>query len=135
MSKSNNLEEMVLDHVLRGISMSGLGANLFLALHTADPGEAGNQTSNEATYTSYARVSKARDNTEFSRTGSTVANINEVRWPRCTGGSETITHWSIGTASTGTGVVLYKGALASSIAVSNTIQPYADAGSLQITED
>lgn len=135
MSKSNDLEGMVLDHVLRAINMTGLGSNLYLSLHTADPGEAGAQNTNEATYTSYARVAKARDNTEFSRTGSTVANINEIRWPRCTGGSETITHWGIGTASSGTGVLLYKGALTSSIAVSNTIQPFIEAGALTITED
>ena len=34
--------------------------NLYLSLHTADPGEAGSQTTSEATYTSYARVAVAR---------------------------------------------------------------------------
>jgi hypothetical protein len=40
--------------------------DLYLALHTADPGEAGNQTTSEATYTSYARVTVARSGAGFT---------------------------------------------------------------------
>ena len=43
--------------------------NLYLSLHTADPGEAGSQTTSEATYTSYARVAVARTSGGFTISG------------------------------------------------------------------
>jgi hypothetical protein len=67
--------------------------------------------------------------------GNTASNTAEVTWPQCTGGSETLTHFGIGTASSGTGRLLYKGTLNASLAVSNLITPRAVAGALQIVED
>ena len=38
-------------------------------------------------------------------------------FPACTAGANTITHWGVGTGSSGAGYLMYKGALASSISV------------------
>jgi len=106
-----------------------------VSLHTGDPGEAGNQTTNEAAYTSYARVAVARSGSGWTVSGNTVTNAALIQFPQCTGGSETITHFAIGTASSSTGKVLYKGALSSSLAVSSGIQPQFGAGELDGSED
>jgi hypothetical protein len=112
--------------------------NIYISLHTADPTETGNQTSSEATYTSYARVAVIRTTagwTVTAGTPSSVTNAAAVTFPQCTGGSSTVTYIGIGTASSGTGKLLYTGALTSSLAVSNNITPSFAIGALTITED
>lgn len=117
---------------LRGSSTAG---SLYVALHTGDPGEAGNQTTSEAAYGSYARVAVARSGAGWTVTGNAVTNAALIQFPQCSSGSETETHFSIGTASSGTGKILYKGALSASLAVSSGIQPQFGAGDLDGTED
>jgi hypothetical protein len=117
---------------LRGSSTAG---SLYVSLHTADPGEGGNQTTNETSYTSYARVAVARSGAGWTVTGNAVANAALVQFPQCTGGTATLTHFAVGVASSSTGKILYKGALSSSLAVSSGIQPQFAAGDLDITED
>ena len=105
---------------LRGSSTAGA---LFVSLHTADPGEAGTQSTNEATYTSYTRVSLPRSGSNWTVTGNSVSPAAIVSFPTCTGGSNTITHFGVGLASTGANVLLYKGAVSPTIAVSSGITP------------
>ena len=109
--------------------------DLYLALHTADPGEAGSQTTSEATYTSYARVAVERSATGWTVSGATVENAALVQFVTCSGGSNTITHVSIGTVSSGAGQILVSGALSSSLSVSTGIQPQFSAGALVFTLD
>lgn len=87
--------------------------NLYFALHTADPGAGGNQATNEATYTSYARVAVARTTGGFTVTANSVSPAALVGFPACTGAGQTYTHWSLGTAATGAGKILYSGAIGS----------------------
>jgi hypothetical protein len=117
---------------LRGSSSAG---SLYVSLHTGDPGEGGNQTTSESAYTSYARVAVARSGSGWTVSGNAVSNAALVQFPQCTGGSETITHFAVGTASSSTGKVLYKGALSAPLAVSSGIQPQFAIGDLDITED
>lgn len=63
----------------------------------------------------------------------TVSNAAAVTFPKATGGSETATHYGIGSASSGTGKLLYRDSLASSLAISNNIQPQFAAGQLTVT--
>lgn len=116
---------------LRGSSTAG---SLYLSLHTADPGEAGDQTTNETTYTSYARVAVARSGAGFTVTGNSVSPAATVTFPACTGGTATITHVGVGTASSGAGVLLYKGAISPNIAVAVPVAPQVTTSST-ITED
>lgn len=153
MSKSNTWESDLLKLVFNNTTASLIGdatglvgsataGVLWVSLHTADPTEGGNQTSSETAYTGYARVSVARTASTPGWTvtlvdvgPSTVANNDQVNFPQCTGGTSVITHVGVGTASTGTGKLLYSGALASSLSVSNNITPSFAAGTLVITEE
>jgi hypothetical protein len=117
---------------LRGSSVAG---NLYVAFHTADPGEAGDQTTNEASYTSYARVAVARSGAGWTVTGNSVSPAANIDAPASTGGSTTtLTHFSIGTASSGAGKILYKGALTNPIAMGVGVIPRLTTGAT-ITED
>jgi hypothetical protein len=117
---------------LRGSSTAG---SLFLSLHTSDPGEAGDQTTNEVSYTSYARVAIARSGAGFTVSSNSVSMAANAEFPaRSGGGTPTATHWGLGTASSGAGVLLYKGSLSSSIAITGTVTPRVNAGAI-VTED
>jgi len=118
-----------------GLQPSATAGSLYVSLHTSDPGEAGDQETNECAYTSYARVAVARSGAGWTVSGNAVTNAALVQFPQCTGSSETATHFAIGTASSGAGKVLYKGALSASLAISSGIQPQFGAGDLDGTED
>lgn len=118
-----------------GVRGSSTAGSLYISLHTADPGEGGDQTTSEATFTSYARVAVARSGAGFTVTANSVVNAAAITFPQCTGGSNTITHFGIGTAASGAGKLLYKGALSQSRGVSNGTIVQFDAGQLTVTED
>ena len=107
--------------------------NLYLSLHTADPGNAGTQTTSEAAYTSYARVAVARTSGGWTVTTNSVVLAATASFPAATGGSETETYFAVGTASSGTGKVLYHGPITPNIAVSNGVTPQLTTGTT-ITE-
>lgn len=108
--------------------------NLYVSLHTADPGEAGSQTTSEATYTSYARVAVARTGGGWTVTANSVSPVATISFPACTGGTNTITHFAVGTAVSGAGKVLYSGSVSPSISVSTGVTPQLTTAST-ITED
>lgn len=136
MSKSNTTENDVLLKIFQATELSwDANTDLYIALHTADPGEAGTQTTSEATFTSYARVTVARSAAGWDVVGNTASNDDLLQFPQCTGGSNVITHVSIGTTLAAAGQIIYSGALSASLTVSNLIQPQFAIGALQITED
>ena len=146
MSKSNAWETALLNLVFNNTDAANIGdatglrgsstaGSLYVSLHTGDPGEAGNQTTNECAYTRYARVAVARSGAGWTVSGNAVTNAALVQFPQCTGGSETATYFGIGTASSLTGVLLYKGALSASLAISSGIQPQFGANDLSGNED
>lgn len=96
--------------------------NLHLSLHTADP-SAGNQTTSEVAYTSYARVAVARTSGGWTVTSNSASPVATVSFPACTGGSATATWAAIGTAASGTGKVLWSGALTPNISISTGVTP------------
>lgn len=118
-----------------GLQPSSAAGSLYCSLHTADPGEAGDQTTNEVAYTSYARAAVARSGAGWTVSANTVSNTAEVAWPQCTGGTATATHVGIGTAASGTGVLLYRVAMGASLAISTNITPKAAAGQISVSED
>ena len=149
MSKSDAFEAALLDLIflnsnianigdatgLRGSSVAG---SLYLALHTADPGEAGNQSTNEATYGSYARQALARSGASFSRSGSTISLVGAVTFPTGSSGAvaQNITHVSVGVAVSGATTMLYRAALSTALYSGTGIAPQLDAGTgLNVTED
>jgi hypothetical protein len=143
MSKGNTFENDLMKLVFNATAIANIAdnaassplTNLYVSLHTGDPGEAGDQTTNEATYTSYARVAVARSGSGWTVTANEAENAALVQFPQCTGSSNTITHVGVGTAASSTGKLLYKGALSSSLSVSSGIQPQFAAGALTVSED
>ena len=116
---------------LRGSTTAG---SLYFSLHTADPGEAGDQTTSECTYTSYARVAVARSAAGWTVSGNAVSVDADVTFPAGTGGSGTATHWGLGTSSSGAGTLLYKGTISPNIVTGNGVTPKLTAGQV-VTED
>lgn len=147
MSKSNSFENSLLQLLFNNVDIANIGdaggiqnsaaaGSLYLALHTGDPGEAGDQTTNECAYTSYDRVAVARTVGGWTVVTNSATNTALAQFPECTGGSETITHVSIGMeAHPAAGVILYSGALTASRSVSSGIQPQFAATALTVTED
>jgi hypothetical protein len=118
-----------------GLQNSATAGSFYISLHTSDPGEAGNQSTNEASYTGYARIAIARTAGGWTRSVSTISNTALAQFAQCTGGSATVTHFGVGTDLSGTGNLLLKGALTSSLAISSGIQPQFAAGALTATVD
>lgn len=146
MSMTNSAEQAFLDLLFLNIDWAYIGdtsglqnsatpGSFYISLHTDDPGEAGDQTSNETNYTSYARVAVERSSNGWTRSVSTVSNAVKVTFPQCTGGTSTVTHFGVGTQLSGTGNLLMKGALTASLAVSNGIQPEFVIGALTAAVD
>lgn len=145
MSKSNSLENSLLLLVFNNSNIANVGdatglrgsstaGSLYLSLHTADPGEAGSQTTSECAYGPYARVAVARSGAGFTVTSNSVSPAANVDFPAATSGSETATHWGIGTASSGAGVLLYSGTISLNIVISTGVQPRLTTAST-VTED
>lgn len=118
-----------------GLQPSASAGSFFVALHTADPGETGNQSTSEASYTGYARVAVARSSGGFTVSGNQVSNTATVQFGECTSGSATVTHFSVGVATSGATAILYRGALSASRAISAGITPLFNAGALTGTAD
>lgn len=146
MSKSNTFENDFLLLIFNntgianvgdvgGLSGSSTAGNLYVSLHTADPGEAGDQTTNETSYSNYGRIAVARTVGGWTVSGNTSSNAALVQFSTCGASGATITHFGVGTASSSTGKLLYSGALTSPLAVSSGIQPQFAAGELDVTED
>lgn len=142
MSKGNTFENDILKLVFNATAIANIADNaasspltdLFVALHTADPGEAGDQTTSEIAYTSYARVSVARTSGGWTVTGNSVSPVANISFPAGTGGSGTATHASVGTLTSGAGKILYKGTVTPNIVCGNGITPVLTTAST-VTED
>lgn len=132
MSKGNTTENDFVAFVFNATAMPAYGSNLYVHLHTADPGEGGTGATSEADYTGYAAVPVARDSGGFTVAGNQASNTAEVTFPECTGGTNAITHASVTTLA---GQILYSGALTAPINVSNLITPRFPAGTLVLQED
>jgi len=131
MSLGNTFENDLVKLIFQGTAIANLADNaasspftvLYFSLHTADPGEAGDQTTSEAAYTSYARVSVARTSGGFSVSANVVTPVANVDFPACTGLSETETHCAVGTAISGAGKLLISGAITPNLVVSTGVTP------------
>lgn len=143
MSKGNTFENDFLKLIFQATAIANIAdnaatsplTNLYVALHTADPGEAGDQTTNEVSYTGYGRVAVARTSGGWTVTANAVENAAAITFGQCTAGSSTATHFSVGTLTSGAGKILYSGALTGSLAISSGITPEFAAGDLDISED
>ena len=106
MSISNYAENKILEHTT-GETAWTMPTNVYVKLHTGDPGEAA--TSNAATETTRKQASFA------AASSGSIATDTTLEWTNVAT-TETITHWSLWDASTA-GNALWTGALSSSAAV------------------
>jgi hypothetical protein len=142
MSKGNTFENDFLKLIFNGTAIADIAendttsplANIRVSLHTADPGEAGSQTTNETSYGAYVRVSVARTTAGWTVTNNSVSPAAIISFPACTSGTATITHVGIGTATSGVGKLLYKGTVTPNISVSAGVTPRLTTAST-VTED
>ena len=114
-----------------GIIKSTADGTLQVALHTADPGLGGSMTTNEASYTGYARQTIARTPGGFTVSTNTATNVGAVTFPTNTGTQQTITHISVGYTSGDT--ILFTKALDSSLVIDPNDAPNFPAGNIDFT--
>lgn len=140
MSKSNSYENDILKLYFNGVAIADIADNaaspathLSVALHTADPGEGGNQSTNEITYTGYVRVNVIRTSAGWTVAGNIVTPTAHIDFGLMTGGAGgTVTHASVGT---GTGDKLdYKGPVTPNIIVTVGVSPRLTSASTVIED-
>jgi hypothetical protein len=142
MSKGNTFENDLLKLIFNATAIANIAdnaassplTNLWVSLHTADPGETGTQSTSETTYGAYTRKSVARSTSGWTVAANSVSPAADITFPQATSGTATITHVGIGTASSGTGKLLYKGAVSPNISVAAAVTPRLTTAST-ITED
>lgn len=130
MSKGNTFENDFLKLIFNATGIADLADNdatspatvLTVALHTADPGEAGDQTTSEIAYTGYARISVARTSGGWTVTANSVSPVANIDFGEMTGGAGgTVTHFSVGTGVANK--LLYSGTVTPNIVVSTGVIP------------
>jgi hypothetical protein len=76
----------------------------------------------------------ARSGAGWTITGNSVSPAANIDFPACTGGTATATHFSIGTVTSGAGLILYKGAISPTISISTGVTPRLTTATA-VTED
>lgn len=131
MSISNTSETAILSLIFNATAWANYAdnaasspqTNIHVGLNTADPGDAGDMSTNEATYTSYARVNVARSSGGWSVSGGSVSPVSNIDFPAGTGGSGTVTHFSTGKTGGGAAAILFSGTVTPNIVTGNGVTP------------
>lgn len=121
-AKSNFLEDAILNHVFRGVAFPTLAANVWVALHTASPTDAGGSEVLVASHAWYARVAVSRATGSWtapadSAGAQSISNAGVITFANPTT-TVAITHVGIHDAATG-GNLLYHAALGTTRTVNN----------------
>ena len=133
MSATNVAETAVLELIFKTTTWANLAddtvtspaTTITLSLHTSSPGEAGDMTTNECAYTSYARITVNRG-TGFTVSGDTATLAALQSFPAATGGSETATFFGVGTGVSDS--LLFFGAITPNIVISSGVTPQLTTG-------
>ena len=131
MSISNTTENAILDLIFSATTWANYAinassspeTNIVVALHTADPGEAGTMSTSEIAYTSYARVNVARSTGWTAASGGSVNPAATIGFPAGSGGSGTATFFSTGKSGGGASAILFSGAISPTIVTGSGITP------------
>lgn len=148
MSKSDTFENDLMQLIFNNVAIANIGdaggirasataGQLWWALYTADPGEAGTAITNETAYTGYARVAANRASGAggFTVSGNSVSPPANIDFGECTaspGGP--ITHFGIVSTSSGAGKLLYSGTVTPNVTMAAGVIPRIKSTST-ITED
>ncbi len=136
-SLSNSAENSIMLLIFNATTWANVAINasaspltaLSVALHTSDPGEAGDQTTSEAGYTSYARVDVNRNSGGWTVTNNSVSPVASITFPAGTGGSGTVTHFSVGKTGGGATIIIFSGTVTPNIVTGNGVTPSLSTGS------
>ena len=146
MSKLDTHEYDWLRHIFNGVAIPNLNTTggatqLWLGMHTADPGDAGS-TAAEGGYAAYTRIAVQRSTAGWAVTSgtsaakATVSPVATISFPQNTATSTgTFTHATVYTSSAiSSSGGLYNGAISPNINFSQNVTPQLTTGS-SITED
>lgn len=131
MAKGSFFDSDLLKLIFNNTAITGIAdaattgslTNLYVSLHTADPGAGGDQTTSEVVYGGYQRKAVPRSSAGWTVSGNQVTPASSIQFPIGTSGSGTVTNWAIGTALTGAGKILYTGTVSPSVVVGNQVTP------------
>jgi len=140
MSKGNTFETDSNKLIYNATAITNLAQNgvspigsIQIGLHTSDPGEGGNETTNECSYSGYARLALSRSSGTFSCSGANVS-LQGVQFFARASGSQTATHFHTGTASSGTGKIFHSGTITPNLIIISGVVPMMRQTTI-ITED
>lgn len=101
--------------------------NIAVALHLSDPGEGGDATTGEATYTPYARVNVVRTTGGWTENAGVITPVASIDFAQGTSGSGTIQFFSTSHSNasppTGAQAILWSGGVSPTIASGNGVLP------------
>jgi hypothetical protein len=131
MSISNTTETAILKLIFQAVAWANYAdnaagtpeTNIVLALHTADPLDAGTMSTSEIAYTSYTRVNKLRNAATWPETSGSISPAADIDFPAGTGGSGTATHFSTGKSGGGASAILWSGTVTPNIVCGNGVTP------------
>ena len=132
MSKSNNFETDFLKLIFQATSIANIAdnattapnTNLYVALHTADPADTGNQSTNEISYSGYARVSVARSTAGWTVVNGVVSPMANISFNTVLAATaQAATHFSIGMSSIGGTDILYSGSISPQVSIATGVVP------------
>lgn len=134
-SKSNYLENALLDHVLGGGDYTR-PATVYVGLWTSALDDTSDgSTAGEVSGGAYARVALTNNATNWpAASGGAKSNGTEITFPQATADWGTVTHFAILDAAT-LGNILYWGALTASKTIQDGDTASFAIGDLDITED
>lgn len=141
MSASNSLENSIMLLLFNATTYNLIAendstspaTNLYVSLHTSDPGEAGTAVTNETAYTDYVRVAVVRTGSGWTVSTNTASNAAAVTFPVCGATGATITHFGIVSTASGAGELYFSGT--ASLVVSTGVTPEFAIGALTVTAD
>ncbi len=145
MSLVNSFETDLLEYLFNNTVLADFGdaagipatvgaGDMFIALHTADPGEAAaNQAASEMTYTGYGRSAAPRSGAGWTVSGNVADNAAVEQLGENSSGSQTSTDCSLGFAGSGSTAIYMIGAAA--LVVSTGVNPEFAIGALDASLD
>lgn len=135
MTIGNTTENAILDLIFKATAWANYAdnaasapqTNIGMSLHTADPGEAGDASTNEIAYTSYTRINVARGAGFNAASGGSTSPAANMNFPAGTGGTGTATHFAAAKSNaappTGAQVILFSGTVTPNIVCGNGVTP------------
>jgi len=136
---SDTFEDNILKLLLNATAISNIADNtatspstaIWVALHTADPGDTGTQGTNEASYTGYTRIAVARTTGGWVVASGSASPVSAITFPQATSTSTgTLTHASLGLSSaTTSGIIIASGAISPNINYQQNTTPSITTGS------